>query len=273
MILHHPKLLLHAVDAVYNAVYYVLCHYLILYFGCFLLLAGASSLNKVMSAPLPVDARGCRWGHGEPRHTNYFSSRPLLSPRLLLILGVYVYFSVRTKALLKLMALPANDAFSLSHDPTRPPYSLSLRPTSPKMPFMSAHTRTTATTYNIPPRKTVRTSSRRSMSNGRADGHAAYETLDVVPPAQQTPRVETSRRTSSKASVPAVKPSSPPAPPIDWEIPRKILHSSIGGSRFVFVMRLHSSFRHAQGFSHCTCISRMGHPDRLSSCSAWRWRS
>lgn len=116
------------------------------------------------------------------------------------------------------MTLPANDAFSLSHDSTRPPYSLSRRPTSPKIPFVTSHSRP-ASTF-VSPRKTVRP--RRSMNNGSADPqHEKHE-----PPAKPR-RAEASSpaRAASKADV-AKKVAVPP--PIDWEIPRKILHSSIG---------------------------------------------
>ena len=149
------------------------------------------------------------------------------SPRPSLCL-VHVYSDTeRYLSLLSLMTLPANDAFSLSHDSTRPPYSLSLRPTSPKIPFVTSHTRTPLQTYNIPPRKTVRP--RRSM-NGHADVRAEYETPQI-PTAEEAAREAARVDISCKASatvVAAAEAKSPPTPPIDWEIPRKILHSSIG---------------------------------------------
>lgn len=161
--------------------------------------------------------------------TSPLSVLPVLFALPLLVSAVHVYAPLTTRTLptSRLMTLPASDAFSLSHDPTRPPYSLSLRPTSPKIPFVSAHSRTTTSTaYNIPPRKTVRSLSRRSMSNGHA---AAHEPSEAAQATATTPRVDVSRRASRKHSVTTVKSSSPPAPPVDWEIPRKILHSSIGG--------------------------------------------
>ncbi|KIP09761.1 hypothetical protein PHLGIDRAFT_18523 [Phlebiopsis gigantea 11061_1 CR5-6] len=116
------------------------------------------------------------------------------------------------------MTLPTSDAFSLSHDPTRPPYHLSLRPTSPNIPFVSSGPRMTQT--YVPPRKTVK--SRRSMSNGHAP-------TPHKSPTKQASRTELTRHTSRKSSIAsATKATAASTPPIDWEIPRKILHSSIG---------------------------------------------
>lgn len=132
------------------------------------------------------------------------------------------------------MALPANDAFSFgltgSHDPTRPAYTLSLRSTSPKIPFVS--TRARSPPPHSLPRKTLR--SPRSMSNGNADGRGPHEPHETRPHDLVSSRVDTAvlTRKGSKKKVER-QPKVPITPPIDWEIPRKTLHSSIGARAFV----------------------------------------
>ena len=62
-----------------------------------------------------------------------------------------------------------------------------------------------------------------------SNGHAPHEKVDISPAQQQVTRSELSRKHAQKHSVTEVpKPLVTPVPPIDWEIPRKILHSSIG---------------------------------------------
>ncbi len=131
------------------------------------------------------------------------------------------------------MTLPANDAFSFgltgSHDPSRPAYSLSLRSTSPKIPFVSTRTR------SPPPHTLSRKPSRprRSMSNGSEGGHhPQHETPSQARIPSRTDRGALTRKTSKSNT--GHRPKPPVVVPIDWEIPRKLLHSSIGQSNFSF---------------------------------------
>jgi len=134
------------------------------------------------------------------------------------------------------MTLPANDAFTLgltgNHDSSRPTYSsgLSLRPTSPKIPFVS--TTKSPVAYTSSPTNKVAKTKRRSMSNGVANGgadahHDTKASGESEPPSTHlppslSPRATHHRNASvrSQATVNAAR--------IDWEIPRKTLHSSIG---------------------------------------------
>ena len=127
------------------------------------------------------------------------------------------------------MTLPANDAFTLgltgSHDPTRPPYSLSFRSTSPKIPFVSGSKSSYSSTHSIrPPRPT-----RRSMSNGTPNGslHISSDSNNKRRPHQEntTPH-KSSRKIQTSQNTVALK--KQPHTVVDWEIPRKTLHSSIG---------------------------------------------
>ncbi|EKM56821.1 uncharacterized protein PHACADRAFT_254155 [Phanerochaete carnosa HHB-10118-sp] len=88
---------------------------------------------------------------------------------------------------------------------------------------MSTHTRISPQTYYIPPRKTVK--SRHSMNNGHANGHAQHKTSQI-PVAQEASREESSRKASAALSTANIR--LPHTSPVDWEIPRKFLHSSIG---------------------------------------------
>ncbi|KAH8102311.1 hypothetical protein BXZ70DRAFT_931436 [Cristinia sonorae] len=124
------------------------------------------------------------------------------------------------------MTLPANDAFTLgltgNHDSSRPSYTLSLHPTSPKIPFVSSPKSPSKNTsrQHSGAQTAARTSTKRSMSNGHAD------------PAKGASFLQNGHTTSISSDV-ARKPNGvaakrPAATPIDWEIPRKALHSSIG---------------------------------------------
>ncbi|KAF7792227.1 hypothetical protein EIP86_003261 [Pleurotus ostreatoroseus] len=163
------------------------------------------------------------------------------------------------------MTLPANDAFSLgltgSHDPTRPAYTLSLRSTSPKIPFVSSRARSPPSHSQTLPRKTARRAMSNGSANGNADGlrHEPSHEHHTSPPSILRSQDDCSQRVdklngaplSRKVSSPrtqtatspttdVARPKQPVAPPIDWEIPRKILHSSIAPAD---VLRLnHSGF-------------------------------
>lgn len=125
------------------------------------------------------------------------------------------------------MTLPANDAFTLgltgSHDPNRPTYALSFRSTSPKIPFVSG----TKSSYSSALSNKPQRQTRRSMSNGVPNGTSA-----------SSPDTHNNRRTHSDRAVHKV-PKKPDNVVllkkqndvvVDWEIPRKTLHSSIGSS-------------------------------------------
>ncbi|KAJ3492036.1 hypothetical protein NLI96_g330 [Meripilus lineatus] len=133
------------------------------------------------------------------------------------------------------MTLPANDAFTLgltgSHDPSRPAYSLSFRSTSPKIPFVSSSKSSYSSGH--PPKSPRQT--RRSMSNGVPNGapngngngnHYSSESNTR----RRTRTEQTSRTVAIKSeSTALVKKQKDQA--VDWEIPRKTLHSSIGASK------------------------------------------
>lgn len=152
------------------------------------------------------------------------------------------------------MTLPANDAFSMgltgSHDPTRPAYTLSLRSTSPKIPFVSSRARSPPPHTQTLSRKTARRTMSNGSANGNADGlghepsHEPNVSSHSSPRPHDDPRrrvqkldgAPLSRKVSSLGTKTAASPTTnvarrskqPVAPPIDWEIPRKLLHSSIG---------------------------------------------
>ncbi|KAF9651016.1 hypothetical protein BDM02DRAFT_3267535 [Thelephora ganbajun] len=131
------------------------------------------------------------------------------------------------------MTLPANDAFTLglAHDDTRrrPHQSRSRslpRSPSPKISFSSSKPTIAATHTSRVERGLARRASKHISSNQHKDGSGAVGdvlhnsfTKVVQPPLQE---IEEKREDS---------PTPSPATPIqkvDWEIPRKILHSSIG---------------------------------------------
>ena len=151
------------------------------------------------------------------------------------------------------MSLPASDAFSLSHDTNRTRLSSSLRATSPKLPFVSSQqARAVSQSHTADnSRKTIRprTARERPMgdpngfappSNGHATEQNGTQTQTGngygIKSRSRSPSKHLRRRSSSKQqAVPVVvvarsQSSSPAAVPIDWEIPRKTLHSSIGTS-------------------------------------------
>jgi diacylglycerol kinase (CTP) len=145
------------------------------------------------------------------------------------------------------MSLPASDAFSLSHDQTHLRLSNSLRATSPKIPFVSGTQSRTLSYSTVNPRKTIRPRTSRSHSMGdptaylatanRHSNEAHSAPTDEHKPRSRSPHAARlqRRRTSGQQQVVPVpvavvrsQSSSPSAAPVDWEIPRKMLHSSIG---------------------------------------------
>lgn len=137
------------------------------------------------------------------------------------------------------MTLPANDAFTLglAHDDTkrRPhqPRSRSLpRSSSPKVSFSSSKSTITATHTSRVERGLARRASRHASSNQHKDGSEPGD--DVLPnsltKATHSPLQEIEeKREDSPTPSPAT-----PIQKVDWEIPRKILHSSIGTTANIF---------------------------------------
>lgn len=131
------------------------------------------------------------------------------------------------------MTLPANDAFTLglAHDDTRrrPHQSRSRslpRSPSPKISFSSSKSTITATHTSRVERGLARRASRHTPSNQHKDGSGPDS--DVLPTsltkAAQRPLQEIEeKREDSPTPSPAT-----PLQKVNWEIPRKILHSSIG---------------------------------------------
>ncbi|TCD69783.1 hypothetical protein EIP91_006319 [Steccherinum ochraceum] len=122
------------------------------------------------------------------------------------------------------MTLPANDAFTLgltgNHDSSRPSYPLSLRQTSPKIPFVSSSKPSSRSSPRSPSGSQGKAPSKRSMSNGTAD--SPLKGTSMIGNGKE---LSESKDVARKANGSAVKKASAP---IDWEIPRKTLHSSIG---------------------------------------------
>lgn len=130
------------------------------------------------------------------------------------------------------MTLPANDAFTLglAHDETRRPHqsrSRSLpRSPSPKISFSSSKSTIAPTHTSRVERGLARRASKHTSSNRHKDGSGALAdglhnslTKAVQPPLQE---IEEKREDSPTPSPPN------PIQKVDWEIPRKLLHSSIG---------------------------------------------
>ena len=131
------------------------------------------------------------------------------------------------------MTLPANDAFTLglAHDETRqrPHQSRSRslpRSPSPKISFSSSKSTITATHTSRVERGLARRASKHTSSNRHANGSGAVGdgphnslTAAAQPPLQE---IEEKREDSPTPSPPA------PIRKVEWEIPRKLLHSSIG---------------------------------------------
>ena len=140
------------------------------------------------------------------------------------------------------MTLPANDAFTLglAHDDTRrrPHQSRSRslpRSPSPKISFSSSATITATHTSRVE-RGLARRASKHTTSNqhkdgSRADGDVLPKSLTTAaqPPLQEIEERREDSPTPSQA-VPVQK--------VDWEIPRKMLHSSIGTTTIVFHLEL-----------------------------------
>jgi len=124
------------------------------------------------------------------------------------------------------MTLPANDAFTLgltgNHDSSRPAYSISFRstsPKSPKIPFVTSAKSSPFTSHNNKPPRTTR----RSMSNGVPDIPSSPKRNLVSVKTQTAPLRNDVRLKAARKPV-----TQQAAASIDWEIPRKTLHSSIG---------------------------------------------
>jgi hypothetical protein len=144
------------------------------------------------------------------------------------------------------MTLPANDAFTLglAHDDTRrrPHQSRSRslpRSPSPKISFSSSKPTMTATHTSRVERGLARRASKHTSSNQHKDGSGGTGdtpnslTKPAQPPLQE---IEEKREDS---------PTPSPATPIqkmDWEVPRKLLHSSIGAS--IIVSHSHPRLTH-----------------------------
>jgi len=131
------------------------------------------------------------------------------------------------------MTLPANDAFTLglAHDDTRrrPHQSRSRslpRSPSPKISFSSTKPTITATHTSRVERGLARRASKRASPNQHKDGSGAVDDVlsNSVPKAANPPLqgIEEKREDS-----PVPSPVTP-IQKVDWEIPRKIIHSSIG---------------------------------------------
>ncbi|OCH87579.1 hypothetical protein OBBRIDRAFT_820554 [Obba rivulosa] len=121
------------------------------------------------------------------------------------------------------MTLPANDAFTLGlpHDSSRPSYSLTLRSSSPKLPFVTS----TKVSHTPPSPAKVPPAARRPSRGGRSTSPDLRRRVGH----RSDPDSSNTNDTASKAKAPP-NPSNKlvPVEPIDWEIPRKALHSSIG---------------------------------------------
>ena len=167
------------------------------------------------------------------------------------------------------MTLPANDAFTLglAHDDTRrrPQQSRSRslpRSPSPKISFSSSKSTITATHTSRVERGLARRASRHAFSNQRKDGSGPGG--DVLPSsltkAAQRPLQEIEeKREDSPTPSPTI-----PVKKVDWEIPRKILHSSIGTTPSSLACSPGSPTP-LQDFLLCTCTTQTDRLDRSSS--------
>jgi len=163
------------------------------------------------------------------------------------------------------MTLPANDAFTLglAHDDTRrrPQQSRSRslpRSPSPKISFSSSKPTITATHTSRVERGLARRASKHTTSSQHKDGSGAAG--DVLPKsltkAAQPPLQEIEeKREDSPTPSPATQIQK-----VDWEIPRKMLHSSIGRTTTVSYLELWLMYTFLQDFSHCTCTIRTARP-------------
>ncbi len=141
-----------------------------------------------------------------------------------------------------IMTLPANDAFTLGfpHDPAR----IGLRSSS-KIPFVSGSkppSPSTAPRRSVPPRQmTVDLPDSPSHPDSRSPLPHPNSISHSFPSSNGSPNGAPLRHRKKPRTTSAL-PSSPsqllpnrtaqksPRPPVDWEIPRKTLHSSIGMS-------------------------------------------
>lgn len=139
------------------------------------------------------------------------------------------------------MTLPANDAFTLglAHDETRKSRSRSLpRSPSPKISFPSSKSTITATHTSRVERGLARRAGKPTLSNRHTNGSVVvgdglHKSLTKTPqPSLQ--EIEERREDSPTPSPPI------PIQKVDWEIPRKLLHSSIGATTPIFPRRLNS---------------------------------
>ncbi|KAI0701856.1 hypothetical protein BC835DRAFT_183318 [Cytidiella melzeri] len=140
------------------------------------------------------------------------------------------------------MSLLASDAFSSLHDSTRSRLSNSSRAMATS-PFVSGTQSPAASHSTVNPRMTVRPRTGKGPSMGDPNGHIPFanghsnETDDKLRSrsrAASFTRLQRRKGNNKQQTVPFVvavtrsQSSSPSAAPIDWEIPRKTLHSSIG---------------------------------------------
>lgn len=136
------------------------------------------------------------------------------------------------------MTLPANDAFTLglAHDETgrRPHQSRSntlprRRSPSPQISFSSSKSTITATHTSRVERGLARRASDRTSSNRHKKGSGAVgdNLHNSLTKAAQPPLQEIEEK---REDGPTPSPPSPPSQKVDWEIPRKMLHSSIGAT-------------------------------------------
>lgn len=132
------------------------------------------------------------------------------------------------------MTLPANDAFTLglAHDDTRrrPNQSRSRslpRSPSPKISFPSSKSTITATHTSRVERGLARRASKRTSSNQHTDGLGVAG--DVLPNSLTKPAPPPLQEIEEKREDSPTPSPATPIQKVDWEVPRKILHSSIGG--------------------------------------------
>lgn len=161
------------------------------------------------------------------------------------------------------MTLPANDAFTLglAHDETRRPHqsrSRSLpRSPSPKISFSPSKSTVTATPTSRVERGLARRANKQTSTNRQgAVGHGPHNPTPK-PPLQE---IEEKREDSPIPSPPT------PIQKVDWEIPRKLLHSSIGVT-LLLPLRDPVYAYALQDFSHCTCTIQVDPLDRSLSVS------
>jgi hypothetical protein len=135
------------------------------------------------------------------------------------------------------MTLPANDAFTLglAHDETcKRPQSRSRsvpRSPSPKISFSSSKSTITTTHTSRVDRGLARRASKRTSSNRHKKGSGVVgdglhnSLATAAQPSLQ--EIEEKREDSPTPSPPT------PIQKVDWEIPRKMLHSSIGATAVI----------------------------------------